>query len=79
MSEPEVHYYCPEELAESVKVLNAIREQLPANHAQYRRHQGSGHPKEIEALTDMQASVKGSGRNFQDCFNTYANTATLNC
>ena len=55
MSEPEVHYYCLEELAESVKVLNAIREQLPANHAQYRRHQGSGHPKEIEALTDMQA------------------------
>ena len=58
MSEPEVHYYCLEELAESVKVLNAIREQLPASHAQYRRHQGSGHPKELEALADMQTAVK---------------------
>ncbi len=29
MSEPEVHYYCLEELAESAKILQAIREQLP--------------------------------------------------
>lgn len=58
MNEPEVHYYCLEELAESAKVLQAIREQLPAIHAQYRRHQGSGQGQEIEALTDMQAAVK---------------------
>ena len=65
MSEPEVHYYCLEELAESVKVLNAIREQLPASHAQYRRHQGSGHPKELEALADMQTAVKRLWEEFQ--------------
>ena len=47
MNEPEVHYYCLEELAESAKVLQAIREQLPAIHAQYRQHRGTGQRQEI--------------------------------
>ena len=58
MSEPEVHYYCLEELAESAKILQAIREQLPVIHAQYRQHRGTGQRQEIEALTDMQTAVK---------------------
>lgn len=58
MSEPEVHYYCLEELAESAKILQAIREQLPVIHAQYRQHRGTGQRQEIEALVDMQAAVK---------------------
>ena len=58
MSEPEVHYYCLEELAESAKILQAIREQLPVIHAQYRQHRGTGQRQEIEALVDMQAAVR---------------------
>ena len=58
MSEPEVHYYCLEELAESAKILQAIREQLPVIHAQYRQHRGTEQRQEIEALVDMQAAVR---------------------
>ena len=58
MSEPEVHYYCLEELAESAKILQAIREQLPVIQAQYRQHRGTGQRQEIEALVDMQAAVR---------------------
>ena len=50
-NEQENHYYCLEELAESAKVLQAIREQFPAIHAQYRQHRGTGQRQEIEALT----------------------------
>ena len=57
-NEQENHYYCLEELAESAKVLQAIREQLPAIHAQYRQHRGTGQGQEIEALADMQTAVK---------------------
>ena len=43
---------------ESAKILQAIREQLPVIHAQYRQHRGTGQRQEIEALVDMQAAVR---------------------
>lgn len=58
MSEPDKNCFCLEELAESAKILQAIREQLPVIHAQYRQHRGTGQRQEIEALVDMQAAVR---------------------
>ena len=58
MNEPDKSCFCLEEMAESVKVLQAIRVQLPAIHTQCRKYRGTRTVEEAAALADMQAAVK---------------------